>query len=459
MSDLRTQAIQYAHKHHEAFLEKMVDFIRIPTISTSSEHIKDMHRAADWLVAYFKKIGVENAEVFKTKKHPIVYAEYLSDKKAPTVLIYGHYDVQPPEPLEQWESEPFEPVIRDQNLYGRGSSDMKGQIFATLAGVEAILKQGYSPVNIKFFIEGEEEIGSPSLKDFLIDNRDLLACDIVLNLDAGMIAADIPTITYGLRGIASFELKIYGPKHDIHSGLFGGIVDNPAHVLCALIAGMHDEQGRVMLPGYYDSVRSLSEEERQELSRLPMDEEYFLEQTGVHQLWGENEFTPIERIGARPTLEVNGLYSGYIGEGGKTIIPSYSMAKITTRLVPDQDPEKVHQQLKAYLEAKAPKTVQWDLNYMAGAPACITDLQLPETQAFYEALKTVWGIKPVYNRIGGSIPVATEMQQFLGADSILSGFGLPDDNVHAPNEKLHLPTWYRGIDATIHFLCNMKKDR
>ena len=332
---------------------------------------------------------------------------------------------------------------------------MKGQIIATLSALEAIKEtSGTYPVNLKFLIEGEEEIGSPSLPAFMEANKELLACDAALNPDAGMIAPDVPTIVYALRGLAYFELRVYGPSSDLHSGLYGGVVHNPAQALCELIAGMHDNQGRVTLPGYYDSVRELSAQERQELARLPMDEVYYQGQTGVPQVWGEAGFSPIERVGARPTLEVNGLYSGFIGKGSKTVLPAYAMAKISMRLVPDQDPAEVHQQLRRFLEERAPKTVRWELTAMQGGTASISDLNHPATQALAAALETVWGKRPVYKREGGSVPVVAEMQKLLSVESVLTGFGLPDDNLHAPNEKLHLPTWYKGIDALVHFFYN-----
>jgi acetylornithine deacetylase/succinyl-diaminopimelate desuccinylase-like protein len=334
---------------------------------------------------------------------------------------------------------------------------MKGQVIAALSAVESIVKQDVLPVNVKFIIEGEEEIGSPNLTAFLKEHKDLLACDFALNPDAGMIAADIPTIVYALRGLAYFELRVYGPEHDLHSGLYGGVVHNPAQALCELIAGMHDDHGRITLPGFYDRVRSLSAEERGELARLPMNEAYYRDQTGVPQVWGEEGYSPTERIGARPTLEVNGLLSGFTGKGSKTVLPAHAMAKISMRLVPDQDPAEVEKQLRQYLEQNAPKTIRWELDTMAGGPASITDPHIPGAEALSRALEQVWGIRPVYKREGGSIPVVADMQNILGVGSVLTGFGLPDDNLHAPNEKLHLPTWYRGIDALINFFYNLQE--
>lgn len=457
MNNHREQAVQYAHQNREKFLSNLKTLVTIPSISTNPANQPDMQIAAQWLADHLTAIGVENAQVLQTAGHPVVYGDWLHAEGAPTVLIYGHYDVQPVEPLELWQSEPFSPEPRGENLYARGASDMKGQIIASLSAIESIMQQGSFPVNIKFLLEGEEEIGSPSLGAFLKENTALLACDVALNPDAGMIAPDVPTIVYALRGLAYFELRVFGPEHDLHSGLFGGVVHNPAQALCELIAGMHDEQGRVTLPGYYDRVRQLSTEERMELARLPMDDEYYREQTGVPQIWGETGYSAIERTGARPTLEVNGLLSGFTGTGSKTVLPAYAMAKISMRLVPDQDPAEVHQQLLAYLREKAPASIRWELIAMQGGKPSMADLKLPATQAMSRALETVWGKRPVYKREGGSIPVVADMQTILGADSVLTGFGLPDDNLHAPNEKLHLPTWYRGIDALIHFFYNLKE--
>lgn len=456
MTDQRAKAVEYAHHNRENFLHNLEELVSIPSVSTAPEHQPDMQRSAEWIAGVLRRLEMTNVQVMPTAGHPVVYGEYLeAGKGVPTVLIYGHYDVQPIEPLDLWKSGPFEPTIRGENIYGRGTSDMKGQVMACLSAVEAIKSQGQLPINVKFIIEGEEEIGSPSLTAFLEANKDLLACDFALNADAGMIAADVPTIVYALRGLAYFELRVFGPDHDLHSGQFGGVVHNPAQALCELVAGMHDASGRITLPEFYDRVVPLSEEERKELSRLPTGEDFYLAQTGVNQVWGEADYTPSERVGARPTLEVNGLLSGFTGKGSKTVLPAHAMAKISMRLVPHQDPKEVHQQLIKYLEENAPKTIRWELDAMAGGPACITDPHHPAAQALGRALEQVWGSRPVLKREGGSVPVVADMQNILGVESVLTGFGLPDDNLHAPNEKLHLPTWYRGIDALIHFFYNL----
>ncbi len=303
-------------------------------------------------------------------------------------------------------------------------------------------------------IEGEEEIGSPDLPPFIESHADLLACDVCLNPDTGMISADAPTITYALRGLAYFEIRVYGPSHDLHSGVFGGVVHNPAQALCELVAGMHDQEGHILLPGFYDKVRKITPAEHEALQRLPMDEQFYLDQTGVKKLYGESQYLPVERIGAQPTLDVCGLYSGFTGAGSKTVIPAWAMAKISMRLVPDQDPAEVYQQLRTYMEQNAPDTIRWEIIQYASGAASISDIEHPATRAMSKGLETVWGMQPLLKREGGSVPIVNDMQRILDVDSVLTGFGLTDDNIHAPNEKLHLPTWYRGIDSLIHFFYN-----
>jgi acetylornithine deacetylase/succinyl-diaminopimelate desuccinylase-like protein len=458
MSDARNLAIQYAHEQSQRFLDELVAFSTIQSVSTDPERAGDVQKNANWLVKRLDSLGLKNIKIYPTPGHPVVYAESLAaGPEAPTVLIYGHYDVQPAEPLDKWDTPPFEPTVRDENLYARGSSDMKGQVAASINAAEAIIRTSQLPVNLKFIIEGEEEIGSPNLPAFIEEHKDMLACDFALNPDTGMVAPDLPTITYGLRGLAYFELRLWGPDHDLHSGVFGGAVHNPAQVLAELIAGMHDEQGRVTLPGFYDRVLPLEDEERAEIARLPKDEAWYLENTGAPALFGEAGYTADERVGCRPTLEVNGMLSGFTGEGGKTVLPAYAMAKISCRLVPDQDPNEVHQQLLVYLEEKAPPTVKWEVFVMASGPASISDRNSPWAQAYLQAAESAWGIKPVFKREGGSVPVVSSFQEILGVESVNIGFGLPTDNMHGPNEKLHLPTWYKGTDALIHFLFNLAK--
>ena len=444
-------ALTYYQTHYNDLFNEFLTLLRIPSVSTADIHKDDIKKAAAFLVNKLTEIGFKEVKAYETSLHPIVFSEYLVEPNKPTILLYGHYDVQPPDPIEEWKTAPFDPEIRGDYLFARGSSDMKGQIWAMICALQSILATGDLPVNIKFIIEGEEEIGSPSLDQFLQEHRDLLRCDLVLNPDAGMLAPNRPTIIYALRGLAYFEIRLFGPDADLHSGIFGGVVGNPANILCELIAGMHDDQGRVTLPGFYDKVRELSATEREDLSRLGIDDNFYKNITGVPALQGESGYTPVEQVGARPTLDVNGLYSGFIEKGAKTIIPAYAMAKVSTRLVPDQDPQDIHESLKAYLEKNVPDSVRWELEYMSGAPAYINEGQAPGVKEFIKALEATWGIIPLRKREGGSIPVATAMKDILGVDSIITGFGLPDDQIHSPNERVHLPTHKKGVEALIRF--------
>ena len=460
MQDRRNIAVKYLNTHSEDHLNNLMDWITIPSISTDPLALKDIHQAALKLKNDLQRVGIENVEILPTKGHPVVYGEYLkAGVDAPTLLIYGHYDVQPPEPLELWVSPPFQPEVRQDYLYGRGSTDMKGQVMAALNAIEAIIKTGHLPINVKFLIEGEEEIGSPNLAEFLNTNRELLACDFALNPDAGILGSDIPTITYALRGMVYFEIRIIGPDHDLHSGVFGGVVHNPAQALCKLIAGMHDKNGVVTLPGFYDSVMSISQEERQEMVLLGQDEAYFLDETGAPALWGDVSYSPAERTSSRPTLEVNGLYSGFIGEGGKTVLPSSAMAKISMRLVPNQKPDEVHDQLNKYFQANAPDSIRYEIKMLAGSRASISDRRSVGIQALSDAMKTVWGKEPVFKREGSSVPVVALFQDILHIESINTGFSMPSDNMHGPNEKLHLPTWRKGTEAFIHYYFNLNEGK
>ncbi len=448
-------AIAYLRQHAARFLDELKAVLAIPSISTDAGHKADMRRAAEWFADQLRSVAMENVQVYPTPGHPMVYGEWKRSDQAPTVLIYGHYDVQPPDPLDLWENPPFEPQVRGENLYARGVSDMKGPTLAVVKAVEALQRVGALGVNLKWLLEGEEEIGSPSLEDFLRTHGDLLQADFCLNCDSGMIAADAPAITCALRGLAYFEVYVHGLAHDLHSGLYGGVVHNPAIVLAELIAGMHDEHGRVTLPGFYDRVRPLLPQEREQLARLPMDETYYLRATGAPALYGEAGYTPVERVGARPTLDVNGLLAGFTGPGSKTVIPAWAMAKISMRLVPDQDPQEVRRQLERYLQERAPATVRWEVKDLHGAAPSLIPTDSAPVRILARALEETWGVSPYFKREGGSIPVVAQMQQILGMPSVLTGFSLPDDNLHAPNEKLHLPTWYRGMEALARFLISL----
>lgn len=455
MTDVQ-KALDYVRASHGRYLAELKEFLAIPSVSTLDEHQPDMQRAAEWVAAQLRSFGMDKVQIMPTPRHPVVYGEWMgAGRSAPTVMIYGHYDVQPVDSLELWTTDPFKAEVREEYLCARGASDMKGQMMASLKAVEAIVRTSGLPVNVKWLIEGEEEIGSKHLGDFISEHKDLLACDFCLNPDAGMLAADKPTITTGLRGLAYFELRVYGPDKDLHSGLFGGTVHNPAQALSELIAGMHDKNGRVTLPGFYDKVRKLSKKERADFKRLPVSDRELKRLTGVPALWGEKQFIPAERIGARPTLEVNGLLSGFTGQGSKTVIPAWAMAKISCRLVPDQTPEATEKQLLKYLKANAPRDVRWELIHLHSAGAALVGSSSKGVKALAKALESVWGRRPYFKREGGSIGAVVLLQKYIGADSLLTGFGLPDDNIHSPNEKLHLPTWHKGIEALTHFFYNL----
>ncbi len=443
-----SSALKYLEENHDRFQNELIELIRIPSISNDPQYKQQMDRAAQWLADKLRSIGASQVEIFPTDGHSVVYGEWLQGgASAPTVLIYGHYDVQSPEPLADWKSQPFEPDIRNENLYARGASDMKGQTLASVNAVEAIISENL-PINIKFVIEGEEEIGSKHLLAFLTAHREKLTCDFSLNTDAGgMPDAETPSLCYSLRGGAGFLLEIFGPSQDVHSGEYGGVVQNPIHVLSKLIASLHDDQGHVTLPGFYDKVRKIEQEEGSELARLPFDEAFLLKHSGAPALWGEPEYSPVERIGARPTFEVVQFEAGQ----PKSAIPAKATARFSFRLVPDQVPEEVHQQLRSYLEANLPATVTWNLNVMGGNPAVITHRYSAEVQAMKEALQTAFGKAPILQRSGGGIGAVLMFKQALGADSVLTGFSLYDDNFHGPNEKLHLPTWKKGMAALVHF--------
>ena len=444
-------AIKDFSDHYSEDLQSYFDILRIPSISTEPEHESDMLRVVDFLTSYFKKLGMDSINVFPTDIHPILFAEkHSSDPGAKTLLIYGHYDVQPVDPLAEWATPPFEPGLINDRLFARGASDMKGQIMASIFALESVLRSGELPLNIKYILEGEEEIGSPSFDNFVANHKDLLKCDMILNPDAGMVGADKPTIVYGLRGLVYFELRLDGPKADLHSGLFGGIVANPAIVLSEIIAKLHNPDGSVAIPGFYDKVLPLSDLDKQKIAATGLSDEEFLRVTGSPKLYGESGFSALERLGARPTLDVNGIYSGFIGEGAKTIIPAYAKAKISCRIVPNQDPEEIYLLAQRYIARLVPNTVRATFYKYSASPAYLAD-DAPGLSNLSDALSTTWGKPITLKREGGSIPVANVMQEMLGVKSLLTGFGLPDDAIHAPNEHQHLPTWKKGVESLIRF--------
>lgn len=447
-------AIEYARSHREMFLKELQEFVAIPSISTLSEHKGDIQRAAEWVAGQMRAIGLEKVAILPTAGHPAAYGEWLGAPGKPTVLVYGHYDVQPVDPLDEWISHPFSATIQGDNLYGRGASDMKGNVHETLKALQALRETsgGNFPLNLKMLIEGEEEIGSQHLGAFIDQHAELLKADLCLNADSGILAPNLPSIVFGLRGLAYFELWVYGPAQDLHSGLFGGSLHNPAQALCELIAGMHDAQGRVTLPRFYDNVRALTAQDRAEFARFPLSDDTWREMTGVPELAGEQGFTTKERTGARPTLEINGLLAGFTGEGAKTVLPAKAMAKISMRLVPYQDDTAIEGMLKDYLAAHAPPTIRWEVKRVTTtAPGVLLDRDSKGARAAAAALRETFGVEPIFVAEGGSVPIVTMLQAKLGLDSVLLGFGLPDDKIHGPNEKLHLPNYYRGIEAFIRF--------
>lgn len=445
-------ALDHVEAHRERVLDELKAFCRIPTISTLEEHEMDMMKGAEWLRSQLEGIGIMGPDIMDTGGHPVVYGEALSHKDKPTVLVYGHYDVQPVDPLDEWNTDPFDPSVAGDDLYARGASDMKAQIVACLKALEAFARTSQLPVNLKFLFEGEEEIGSPNLESFVQANRELLQCDVILNCDGGIHAQDAPSITYGLRGLAYFEVEVHGPSSDLHSGIYGGAVHNPLQALCELIAGMHDETGAVALPGFYDRVEQPSEDERKAIDAAGMSEARWKELTGAPAAWGEDPFSILERIGARPTLEINGIYGGFTGKGAKTVLPAKATAKISMRTVPDQRSDEVAEQLRAYLEQNAPETITWKMRQFTGAAPAVMDRNSPYMEQAAGALEKVFGKKPLFKRDGGTIPVVSILKQHLGVDTVLLGFELPDAGFHGPNEKMHIPTYYRGIETYIRFL-------
>ena len=448
---MTNNVVDFINLHRDRYVEELKGYLAIPSISALPQHAGDIRACAEWTAAELTRIGMQNVRLIETPGNPVVYADWLNAPGAPTLLFYGHYDVQPVDPLDLWESPPFEATIRDGEIYARGSADDKGQVFMHFKAIEAWLKQaGSLPVNIRIFIEGEEEVGSKHLDQFVRDHRDQLRSDVVVISDSPMFDRGIPSICYGLRGLAYFQLDIRGTKSDLHSGSFGGAVANPAMVLSQILAQMKDRGGRVKIPGFYDDVRALRDEEREQWKRLPFNETKYRKELGAPKLFGESGYSTLERVWARPTFEVNGLLAGFTGEGAKTVIPAVSMAKISMRLVPDQDPDTVAGLFEAYLKKVAPKTVEWKLTRMHGGKPWMADFDNPFVQAAGRAIELGFGKAPVFNREGGSIPVVSTFQQELGVPSVLFGIGLPDENAHAPNEKLDLGNFHNGVIAAAY---------
>jgi acetylornithine deacetylase/succinyl-diaminopimelate desuccinylase-like protein len=443
------EIVDFIYASRDRHVEELKQYLAIPSISGLPEHAGDVRRCAEYSAAEMARIGLEHVQVIDTPGHPIVYGDWLHAEGAPTVLIYGHYDVQPVDPLDLWETPPFEPSVRDGNIYARGAVDDKGQVFVHLKAIEAHLqKAGRLPINVKVVLEGEEEVGSENLAPYIRANAAALACDAVVISDTEMFDRGVPSICYGLRGLAYMQVDLRGTKGDLHSGSFGGAVANPANVLAHLIAQLKDKSGHIKIPGFYDDVRALREEERAEFKRLPFDEVGYKKMLGAPRLAGEKEYSVIERTWARPTLDVNGLLSGFTGEGAKTVIPAVAMAKISMRLVPDQEPEKIAALFEAFVKKIAPKSVEVKVTSLHGGKAWMTDFDNPYVAAAGRAIEKGFGKRPVFTREGGSIPIVADFQDVLKAPVVLFGFGLPDDATHAPNEKFTLDQFFKGVLAS-----------
>jgi acetylornithine deacetylase/succinyl-diaminopimelate desuccinylase-like protein len=445
------KVVDFINVQRDRYVEELKQYLAIPSISALPQHQGDVRRCAEWSADQMRQIGLEQVRVIDTPGNPIVYGEWLNAPDAPTMLFYGHYDVQPVDPVELWESPPFEATVREGEIYARGAADDKGQVFMHFKAIEAHMKQtGRLPLNIKVFLEGEEEVGSLHLDPFVTDNKPMLAADVVVISDSAMFARGVPSICYGLRGLVYYQIDLRGTKSDLHSGVFGGAVANPAFTLAQLLAQMKDKSGRVKIPGFYEEVRDLTPEERAEWKKLPFDERTYRKELGAPRLLGESGYTVLERTWGRPTFEVNGLLSGFTGEGPKTVIPAVAMAKVSMRLVPDQHPDKIATLFEAYVEKIAPKAVELKLTRMHGGKPWMAEFDSPYIRAAGRAIEKGFGKTPVFTREGGSIPVVATFQQVLGIPSVLFGVGLPDENAHAPNEKLDLGNFHGGIIASAH---------
>lgn len=439
----------HINRRRDDYVEQLKPFLAIPSVSALPEHSQDVLRCAEWCVGELSRIGLQNARTIETPGHPIVYAEWLGASGAPTMLLYGHYDVQPVDPLDLWETPPFEATVREGAIYARGAADDKGQIFMHIKALEAWLaERGSLPINVKVLFEGEEEVGSAHLDTFIEEHRDLLAADLVVISDSPMFDRDVPSICYGLRGLAYFQIDLRGSSTDLHSGTYGGAVANPAMVLAQLLAQMKDRSGRIRIPGFYDDVVDITAEEKAEFAKLPFNEKRWAKSIGVPKPSGESGYTTIERRWARPTFDVNGLLAGFTGEGAKTVIPAVAMAKVSMRLVPNQHPKKVGGLFEAYLKKLAPKSVELTVTHMHGGKPWTTGFDTAWVQAAGRAIEQGFGRQPVFVREGGSIPVVSTFQDVLGLPSVLFGIGLPGENAHAPNEWLDLGNFHNGILAS-----------
>ncbi|GAB4440683.1 MAG: dipeptidase [Chloroflexi bacterium OHK40] len=454
------EAISHARAARAQRLALLCEWLRIPSVSMEPAYAGPMAEAAAWLRDHLARLGLSRAEVVPTAGHPIVYAEWLgAGPAAPTLLIYGHYDVQPADPLDQWRTPPFEPTIMGDDLFARGASDDKGQLFALVCAVESWLAAGGPPCNVKLLVEGEEEVSSANLAPFVHAERERLACDAVLIADSAMLTPQLPLVLVGVRGNCYLDLEVRGPATDLHSGTYGGAVENPLNVLVRLLARLQGDDRSVLVPGFYDDVRELGPEERFLLAAAPITEAQVLALTGAPALAGEAGYGLVERLTARPTLEIHGLIGGYTGPGKKTIIPAAARAKVGMRLVPDQNPHTIAERVAAFLHANCPPTVTLRVEALGDSWPALVDVGHPAVRATEPAFKAAFGAAPVFMRGGGSLPIVRDLQEALGAPAVLIGFGLPDDNLHAPNEKLHLPNFHCGVEMAIHYMAQLARER
>ena len=452
------EVISYIDSNRERYVEELKEFLRIPSISTLPENNKDMQRGAQFVADKLKDAGLNRVEIFQTEGHPLIYGEWLGAPGKPTVLVYGHYDVQPVDPIELWSTPPFEPTIVGEKIFARGATDDKGQMYMHIKSVEAYFKtKGSLPLNVKFLIEGEEEIGSENLSSFLKNNADLLKCDSVLISDTALFAKGVPTITYGLRGLCYMEIEVTGPSRDLHSGTFGGGVPNPINVLAKMVSQLIDRDGRIRIDGFYDDVLKLSKKERQNFKALKFSEKQWGKEIGLKHLTGEKGYTTLERIWARPTLDCNGIWGGFTGQGAKTVIPSKATAKISMRLVPHQDPKKIEKLFTKYIKKIAPKEIKVKISALHGGYPVITPLEDKATIAGAKAMSMAFGKKTVFMREGGSIPIVVEFANRLKASPVLMGLGLNSENLHSPDEHFDLNHFQLGIKSSAYYLDEYSK--
>jgi len=442
---------KYQEENKDRFLNEMLELLKIPSISAKIEYKDDMQRCAEAVAKRLKDAGATKAEIIATDGYPVVYGEKIIDPSKPTVLVYGHYDVQPPDPLKLWNSGPFEPLIKDGRVYARGSSDDKGQFYMHVKALEIMDKTKSQPTNIKFLIEGEEEVGSPNLAKFVTKHKDLLKCDVILISDTAMISLDTPSMDIGVRGLAYIQVEVTGADRDLHSGVYGGAVANPITILAKMIASCHDENNRISLQGFYDDVVEATPDERKLMAQAPYNEAEYKKDLGVKELWGEKGYSTNERTGIRPTLELNGIWGGYIEEGAKTVLPSKAYAKISARLVPNQSSEKITKLLLQHFKKIAPKGVTVETFELHGGEPYMTPIDSKAYQAAAKAIETTFGKKPIPVRGGGSIPICSLLEKELGVKIVFMGFGLDSDNLHSPNEKFDIQNYYKGIETIPYF--------